>query len=115
MVNTSYKGNDKVLIGFILPVLTFWFCTNSMMNVSPLMSEKLSVDSGTMNVTVSLITLLSGIFIVLIGGLADSIGHVKNYPDGNLAGYCRFTAGWFGFLSVTAYCGHHNSICADTK
>ena len=34
MQTTTYKGTDKVLIGFILAVLTLAFA-NSMMNVSP--------------------------------------------------------------------------------
>lgn len=43
-----------------------------MMNVSPVMIEALGVDANTMNIAVSLAALFSGIFIVVIGGLADS-------------------------------------------
>lgn len=39
MQTTTYKGNDKVLIGFILAVLTFWLFANSMMNVSTEMND----------------------------------------------------------------------------
>lgn len=82
METKQYKGNDKVLFGFILSVLTFWLFANSMMNVSPVMSEKLGMDANTMNIAVSLAALFSGIFIVVIGGLADSIGRVKIFRIG---------------------------------
>lgn len=82
MNTTSYKGTDKVLIGFILAVLTFWLFANSMMNVSPVMTEMLGMDANTMNTAVSLAALFSGIFIVVIGGLADSIGRVKTFRMG---------------------------------
>jgi DHA2 family multidrug resistance protein-like MFS transporter len=79
---TTYKGTDKVLIGFILAVLTFWLFANSMMNVSPVMTEILGMDANTMNIAVSLAALFSGIFIVVIGGLADSVGRVKTFRIG---------------------------------
>ena len=82
MQTTTYKGTDKVLIGFILAVLTFWLFANSMMNVSPVMTEVLGIDANTMNIAVSLAALFSGIFIVVIGGLADSIGRVKTFRIG---------------------------------
>lgn len=73
----SNQGNDRILIGFILAVLTFWLFANSMMNIAPTMSNELGVASNTMNIAVSLAALFSGIFIVVLGGLADSIGRVK--------------------------------------
>ncbi len=82
MNTTQYKGTDKVLIGFILSVLTFWLFANSMMNVSPVMTETLGMDANTMNIAVSLAALFSGIFIVVIGGLADSLGRVKIFRIG---------------------------------
>lgn len=82
METPQYKGNDKVLVGFVLAVLTFWLFANSMMNVSPVMVEALGIDANTMNIAVSLAALFSGIFIVVIGGLADSIGRVKIFRIG---------------------------------
>lgn len=75
--NTEYQGDDKVLIGFILGVLTFWLFANSMMNVGQQMAKDLAMDANTMNIAVSLAALFSGIFVMVAGGLADSIGRVK--------------------------------------
>ncbi|MDO5686608.1 MAG: MFS transporter [Neisseria sp.] len=79
---TSYQGNDKVLIGFVLAVLTFWLFAGSMMNVSPVMGASLGINANTMNIAVSLAALFSGIFIVVAGGVADSIGRVKVFRIG---------------------------------
>lgn len=81
MQTTTYKGNDKVLIGFILAVLTFWLFANSMMNVSTEMNDYLQIGN-TMNIAVSLAALFSGIFIVVFGGLADSVGRTKIFKIG---------------------------------
>lgn len=81
MQTTTYKGNDKVLIGFILAVLTFWLFANSMMNVSTEMNDYLQIGN-TMNIAVSLAALFSGIFIVVFGGLADSVGRTKIFRIG---------------------------------
>lgn len=73
----QYQGNDKVLIGFVLSVLTFWLFANSMLNVGQNMAKDLAIEANTMNIAVSLAALFSGIFVVVAGGLADSIGRVK--------------------------------------
>lgn len=73
----QYQGNDKVLIGFVLSVLTFWLFANSMLNVGQNMAKDLVIEANTMNIAVSLAALFSGIFVVVAGGLADSIGRVK--------------------------------------
>ncbi|MGI6572721.1 MAG: hypothetical protein ACOX19_04735 [Fermentimonas sp.] len=88
METTSYKGTDKVLIGFILAVLTFWLFANSMMNVSPVMTEALGMDANTMNIAVSLAALFSGIFIVVIGGLGRQYRTSKNFQNRIVSGNC---------------------------
>lgn len=77
MQSAGFKGNDRVLIGFILAVLTFWLFANAMMNVSPRMTVDLGVSRNTINMAVSLAALFSGVFVVVFGGLADSLGRVK--------------------------------------
>ena len=72
MQTTTYKGTDKVLIGFILAVLTFWLFANSMMNVSPVMTEMLGMDANTMNIAVSLAACFQD--FLCDRWMADSIG-----------------------------------------
>ena len=76
-VSGSFKGNDILLFGMIAGVLSFWLFAQSAMNVSSLMAAELGLDDTIRNFAVSMTALFSGIFIVLMGGLADRVGRVK--------------------------------------
>lgn len=83
MKNTlTNQGNDRILTGFILAVLTFWLFANSMMNIGSVMGKELGIASNTVNIAVSLAALFSGIFVVVFGGLADRIGRAKILRSG---------------------------------
>ena len=73
----NYRGNDKLLIGIILGVITFWLFAQTTLNVAPDMQKDLGLDTSLMNIAVAITALFSGIFIVVIGGLADHVGRVK--------------------------------------
>lgn len=75
--STEFKGNDKLLFGIILGVITFWLFAQTTLNINTTMSADLGIDASTMNIAVSITSLFSGIFIVVIGGLADRVGRVK--------------------------------------
>jgi DHA2 family multidrug resistance protein-like MFS transporter len=72
-----FQGNDRVLYGIILGVLTFWLFAQTTLNIAPDMGRDLGLGASTMNTAVSLTALFSGIFIVVIGGLADRVGRVR--------------------------------------
>ncbi|MEI2778264.1 MAG: MFS transporter [Tetrasphaera sp.] len=78
----AYQGNDKLLLGIVLAVVTFWLFAGSAGTVAPAIlddvnSSKEYLDAASMNLAVSITALFSGLFIVLIGGLADRFGRVK--------------------------------------
>jgi DHA2 family multidrug resistance protein-like MFS transporter len=72
-----FEGNDRVLFGIILGVLAFWLFAQTTLNIAPTMARDLGVEASVMNIAVSITALFSGIFIVVIGGLADLIGRVR--------------------------------------
>ena len=74
---TGFRGNDRVLFGIILGVLTFWLFAQTTLNIAPDMQKDLGLDTSLMNIAVAVTALFSGIFIVFIGGLADRIGRVR--------------------------------------
>jgi len=76
-VGTGFKGNDRLLLGIIMGVLAFWLFAQTTLNVAPDMQKDLGLDTSLMNIAVALTALFSGIFIVVIGGLADRIGRVR--------------------------------------
>ena len=73
----AFQGNDRLLFGMIAGLITFWLFAQTMLNVAPDMRRDLGVASGTMNVAVSLTSLFSGIFTVVMGGLADRLGRMR--------------------------------------
>src|SRR5690606_28415365 len=74
--NTS-QGNDRLLFGIIMGVIAFWLFAQTTLNIAPDMSRDLGMTANTMNIAVAITALFSGIFIVVMGGLADRMGHMK--------------------------------------
>jgi DHA2 family multidrug resistance protein-like MFS transporter len=72
-----YKGNDRLLFGIILGVVAFWLFAQTTLNIAPDMGRDLGLDASMMNVAVAITSLFSGIFIVVMGGLADRVGRLK--------------------------------------
>jgi DHA2 family multidrug resistance protein-like MFS transporter len=77
-----YRGDDKLLFGIILGVLAFWLFAQTTLNIAPAMAADLNIATSVMNIAVSITALFSGIFIVVIGGLADRLGRVKILMSG---------------------------------
>ena len=80
--NATYVGNDRLLFGMILGVLAFWLFAQTTLNIAPAMAADLGIETSVMNIAVSITALFSGIFIVVMGGLADRIGRVKTVQWG---------------------------------
>jgi DHA2 family multidrug resistance protein-like MFS transporter len=74
---TSSLGNDRLLIGMILGVVAFWLFAQTTLNIASTMATDLGIDMSVMNIAVSITALFSGIFIVVMGGLADRVGRVR--------------------------------------
>src|SRR5208283_724386 len=74
---TKFQGNNKLLCGIILGVVTFWLFAQTTLNIAPDMGKDLGLDANMMNIAVAITALFSGIFIVVIGGFADRFGRVK--------------------------------------
>ena len=79
---TRFVGNDRVLFGIIFGVLAFWLFAQTTLNISSVMANDLGIETSVMNIAVSITALFSGIFIVVIGGLADRFGRVKLMQGG---------------------------------
>lgn len=73
----EYQGTNKLIVGIVFGVITFWLFAQALVNVVPAVQEDLGVELGTVNIAISLSALFSGIFIVAAGGLADVLGRKK--------------------------------------
>jgi DHA2 family multidrug resistance protein-like MFS transporter len=74
---TEYRGDDRLILGIVLAVITFWLFAQTTLNVAPAMRDDLRITPGASNIAVSITALFSGIFIVVAGGLADQFGRMK--------------------------------------
>lgn len=75
-MNTNYRKN-RLLLGIVLSVLTYWLFAQSLLNMAPDVQADLKISSNILNFGISITSLFSGIFIVAAGGLADKFGRVK--------------------------------------
>ena len=75
--DTPFVGNDRLLVGIVLSVLTFWLFAQSVINVVPAMKSSLDISLETLTLAVSLSALFSGCFVVASGGPADKFGRMR--------------------------------------
>lgn len=93
VVTPAYRGTEKLLWGIVLGVVTFWLFAGTTGTVAPSILNDINsnpskpfMDINAMNLAVSITALFSGIFIVVMGGLADRVGRVKIALTGNVLG-----------------------------
>ena len=74
---TANTHANRLILGIVLAVITFWLFAQTTLNVAPTMREELQISESLNNIAVSITALFSGIFIVVAGGLADRLGRLK--------------------------------------
>lgn len=73
----NYKGDNKLILGIVLGVVTFWLFAQSLLNVVPTLQQSFDSNIGTISIAVSITALFSGMFVVGAGSLADKVGRVR--------------------------------------
>ena len=73
----TQRGANRIIVGIVLAVITFWLFAQTMLNVAPTMRAELRITESLSNIAVSITALFSGIFVVVAGGLADRLGRLK--------------------------------------
>ncbi|MGC9614870.1 MFS transporter [Staphylococcus pasteuri] len=73
----EFEGDNRLLLGIILGVITFWLFAQSLVNLVVPLQTSFKSDIVTINIAVSLTALMSGLFIVGAGDFADKYGRVK--------------------------------------
>ena len=90
----QFRGNDKLLTGIVLGVLTFWMFAGTVGTIARSMLTDINggpidqvsnpyIGLNQMNLAVSITALFSGLFIVFFGGIADRVGRVRIALLGN--------------------------------
>jgi DHA2 family multidrug resistance protein-like MFS transporter len=70
-VASSYRGSDRLILGIGLAVVTFWLFAQTTLNTASTRRADLGNSESLNSISVSITALLSGIFIVVAGALAD--------------------------------------------
>ena len=73
----SYKGNDKLILGLVLGIITYWLFAQALLNTVPAIQQDLGIDVSTIGIGISITALFSGIFVVVAGGFVDRFGAVR--------------------------------------
>ena len=73
----TYKGNDKLILGLVLGIITYWLFAQALLNTVPDIQKDLGMDVSTIGIGISITALFSGIFVVVAGGFVDRFGAVK--------------------------------------
>lgn len=73
----AWSAGDRWLLGVVLAVVTFWLFAQTLLNVIPAIQGSLGLSATVANLAVSVTALMSGIFIVVSGGLADRVGRAR--------------------------------------
>ncbi len=76
-METSFKGNNRMITGIVFGVLTYWLFAQSLINVIPEVQSDMGISLGVLNTAISLTGLFSGMFVVAAGGISDRIGRKK--------------------------------------
>lgn len=94
----AFQGNDKLLIGLVLSIVSYWLFAISLGTIARVVMNDINgpIPAGAqtwqnpllsptaMNLAVALTGLVSGLFIVLMGGFADRYGRVRLTIIGNI-------------------------------
>lgn len=75
--STAYRGNDKVLIGIILGLLSFWLFGMTMLSIQDVVQKDLQIEVSALGLAVTITSLISGVTVVMFGNLADRYGRAK--------------------------------------
>jgi DHA2 family multidrug resistance protein-like MFS transporter len=73
----AHPGANRLIVGIVLAVITFWLFAQTTLNVAPTMREELRISESLNNIAVSITALFSGIFMVVAGSFADRLGRLK--------------------------------------
>ncbi|PHK48897.1 MFS transporter [Staphylococcus edaphicus] len=70
-------SGSKLLVGIVLSILTYWLFAQSFLNIGPKIQETFGVSPEIVNISVSLTSFVTGVFMVVAGNVSDRFGKVK--------------------------------------
>ena len=77
MNNTQSSPRSNIIIAIMLSALTYWLFAQSFINIGPLVGQTYQTSPAVLNLSISLTSFATGIFMVAAGDIADKIGQLR--------------------------------------
>ncbi|MBE5675784.1 MFS transporter [Staphylococcus sp. SS87] len=79
MNHTQSQSSTRshIIIAIMLSALTYWLFAQSFINIGPLVGQTYHTSPAILNLSISLTSFATGIFMVAAGDIADKIGQLK--------------------------------------
>ncbi|HCC5684981.1 MFS transporter [Staphylococcus aureus] len=77
MNNTQSSPRSNIIIAIMLSSLTYWLFAQSFINIGPLVGQTYQTSPAVLNLSISLTSFATGIFMVAAGDIADKIGQLR--------------------------------------
>lgn len=77
MNNTQSSPRSNIIIVIMLSALTYWLFAQSFINIGPLVGQTYQTSPAVLNLSISLTSFATGIFMVAAGDIADKIGQLR--------------------------------------
>ncbi|PHK48703.1 MFS transporter [Staphylococcus edaphicus] len=71
------RSGNKVILAIVLSVLTYWLFAQSFINIATPVQQTYNTTPGILNLSVSITSFATGIFMVGAGDVSDKIGRLK--------------------------------------
>ncbi len=75
--NTKIFSGSKLLTGIVLSILTYWLFAQSFLNIGPKVQSAFGTSPDIVNISISLTSFVTGVFMVVAGNFSDKLGKVK--------------------------------------
>ena len=76
-VKIEKVSGSKLLTGIVLSILTYWLFAQSFLNIGPKIQTTFDASPDIVNISVSLTSFVTGVFMVVAGNISDKFGKVK--------------------------------------
>lgn len=73
----THFSKGQLITGIMLSILTYWLFAQAFLNIGPMVQQTYPVSPDIINISVSLTSFVTGVFMVVAGKISDRIGKVK--------------------------------------
>ncbi|HEB2279835.1 TPA: MFS transporter [Staphylococcus aureus] len=77
MNHATSSSRSNIIIAIMLSALTYWLFAQSFINIGPLVGQTYQTSPAVLNLSISLTSFATGIFMVAAGDIADKIGQLR--------------------------------------